>query len=296
MRIREPVVAGQFYPAEPARCRADVERLLCPSSMSPDFAHGALPKSLYGGLVPHAGWGYSGAVAGKVFAALVSARVPDVIVLFGGVHRSRGREAALFADGRWETPLGAATIDARLAERVLGHTNLILDDPYAHESEHSLEVQVPFVIHLFPDAKILPVMVPPGPHAAEVGEAVARTIQVYAYNALVVGTTDLTHYGPHYGLVSHGVGAEANAWAMRQNDRRFVELVCELKSSQVVAEALQYKNACSSGAVAATIAAVAKLGATRGVLLQQTSSSEVTRDRGAREPEDSVGYAGIVFA
>jgi AmmeMemoRadiSam system protein B len=171
----------------------------------------------------------------------------------------------------------------------------MVDDPYAHEDEHSLEVQAPFIRLLFPDAKIVPIMVPPRGIADEVGEAVARTITSYNYDAVVVGTTDLTHYGPHYGFVPEGIGEKAIRWAKDVNDRRFIDMVCALRGGSIVAEALQHKNACSSGAVAATVAACAALGATRGVLLQHTTSSEVLAEQTTQHIEDSVGYAGIIF-
>jgi len=291
MRIREPVVAGQFYAADPERCRADVQALI-------DRVRAAtvVEERLVGGIVPHAGWSFSGAVAAKVLFALSTSRKPTVIVLFGGVHRYRGREAALFGDGRWETPIGPVAIDDRLAERILGQTNLIIDDPYAHESEHSLEVQMPLVARLFPDAKVVPIMIPPVNTAAEIGEAVARTLTSYDYDAIVIGTTDLTHYGPRYGLVSHGLGPSGNAWAKEANDTRFIELACTLQADKVVAEAREHRNACSSGAVAATLAAAAALGATHGRLLEHTTSSEVLAAQIAGDVDDSVGYAGIVFS
>jgi len=245
-----------------------------------------------GGLVPHAGWSCSGGVAAQVFHALARSATPDIVILFGGVHRhARGSGAAMFGAGHWETPLGTVEIDQRLAERVLGQTNLIADDPYAHETEHSLEVQMPFVKHLFPEAKIVPIMVPPSDTAHEVGEAVARTLKSYEYDALIVGTTDLTHYGPDYGFTPKGVGPSANAWAKQENDRRFVDLLCSLEATKVVPEATQNRNACSSGAAAATLAAVSAMGATRGVLLAHMTSAEVLLG----EHYDSVGYAGVVF-
>lgn len=306
MMIREPVVAGQFYAEQADRCRAELKQLLGEVSS----VNGPVGRRLIGGLVPHAGWTCSGAVAATVFRALAVSRAtresrgerssrtasPEVIVLFGGVHRHRGREAAMFGSGRWETPLGPIEVDSRLAERILGHTNLIVEDPYAHEDEHSLEVQMPFVKHLFPQAKIVPLMVPVVKTAHEVGEAVGRTLTAYGYDALIVGTTDLTHYGPHYGFVPHGIGAKGNTWAKEVNDRRFIDLVCKLKTSEVVAEATERKNACSSGATAATLAAVNALGATEGILLQHTTSGEVLGARTEEEMADSVGYAGIVFA
>lgn len=290
MIIREPVVAGHFYAAGAERCRADLDALL--ESADGDAL---ADEPIVGGLVPHAGWSCSGATAARVFRALSVRRTPKVMILFGGVHRYRGKEAAMFGSGRWETPLGPVEIDARLAERILGHTNLIVDDPYAHEDEHSLEVQLPFIRKLFPSVKVVPVMVPVNKSAAEVGEAVARTLNAYDYDAMILGTTDLTHYGPHYGFTPHGVGARANAWAKEVNDRRFIDLVRTMRANEVVAEAAQYHNACNAGAVAATIAAAAALGATQGVLLEHTTSSEKLSGKSGAEMADSVGYAGIVF-
>ncbi len=292
MMIREPVVAGHFYAGQPDRCRAELKQLLG-NVPKPDALTG---RRLIGGLVPHAGWMCSGAVAAGVFRALASSRSPQAVVLFGGVHRHRGRQAALFGMGRWETPLGPVEVDSRLAERILGHTNLIVDDPYAHEDEHSIEVQMPFVKHLFSQAKVVPLMVPVVKTAHEVGEAVGRTLTAYGYDALIVGTTDLTHYGPHYGFAPQGIGAKGNKWAKEVNDRRFIDLVCKFKTAEVVTEATERKNACSSGATAATLAAASALGATEGILLQHTTSSEVLGMRSEEEMADSVGYAGIVFA
>ena len=290
MIIREPVAAGRFYPVEPEPCRQQLLQLSEKGSCN--FRS---DRPLLGGLVPHAGWAYSGALAAKVFNVLKMSCTPDVIVLLGGIHRNRGRQAALFGTGVWETPLGSVEIDNRLAERILGHTNLIVDDPYAHEEEHSIEVQMPFVKHLFPEAKVVPIVVPGTDTAHEVGEAVGRTLTAYRYNAIVVGTTDLTHYGPRYGFTPHGTGANANAWAKEQNDRRFIDLICALKVTEVVQEAGEHKNACSSGATAATLAAVTLLGAREGVLLEHTSSSEVLGGQTPTEMQDSVGYAAIVF-
>lgn len=290
MMIRETVVAGRFYPAEPDQCRDEVVRLL---SLAPcEEPIEGLPTA---GLLPHAGWACSGAVAARVFKALAASCSPKVLVLFGGVHKYRGREAALFAGGRWETPLGPVDVDSRLAERILGHTNLIVEDPYAHQDEHSLEVQMPFIKHLFPETKVVPIMMPIVATASEVGDAVGRTLRSYGYEALVLGTTDLTHYGPSYGFVPRGVGDKANAWAKEDNDRRFIDLMCAMRGKELVPEAKDRRNACNSGAAAATIAAATALGATEGVLLEHTTSSEVLAGQVPAEQTDSVGYAGIVF-
>lgn len=290
MRVREPVVAGSFYAAEPEQCSEDVARILAANA-----PRQAIHGRIVGGLVPHAGWAYSGGVAAKVFRTVAAHRTAKVVVLFGGVHRYRGRLAAMFGSGRWESPLGSAMIDERLAERLLGHTNLVIDDPYAHEDEHSIEVQLPFVQRMFPGAAILPIMVPATPTSHEVGEAVARTLVAYKYEAVVVGTTDLTHYGPRYHFTPRGTGRQANAWAKVENDRRFIDMVLNVQDGDLVNEAAEHKNACSAGAAAATIAACKALGATHGELLQHTSSGDLMAALGEGDVTDSVGYAGVVF-
>ena len=286
--IREPAVCGTFYPNSQQECRNTLEGCFAehPTSSS-------VEGRIVGGIVPHAGWMCSGKVTAAVFAAIAVQRSPETFIVFGAVHRVRGRQAALFGGGRWETPLGPISIDGRLAERVASQTNLVIDDPYAHEPEHSIEVQVPFIQLKFPDAKLLPIMVPPGGDAPEVGRAVARTIQAYRYDAVVVGSSDLTHYGPRYGFTPEGGGPQGLEWAKNVNDRRVIEAMLSLDADGIVPETAEHRNACGGGAIAAAIAASSVLGADRGVLLEHTTSREVL---GPSSGDDAVGYAGIVFA
>lgn len=287
MMIREPTVAGSFYPAATEACRASLDECLAARRPVP-----AVEGRIVGGVVPHAGWMCSGRVAGAVFSAIAEQGPPDTIVLFGAVHHAQCVTVAAFTDGRWRSPLGYIDIDKRLAERLLGQTNLIVADPYAHEAEHSIEVQVPFIQHLFPDAKFLPIMVPPGDRAPEVGLAVARTIEAYGYKAVVVASSDLTHYGERYGFTPMGPGEKGLAWAKEVNDRRQIDRMLALDAEAVVPEARRHRNACGSGAIAAAIAASEALGGRSGVLLDHTTSREVI---GPEAGDDAVGYAGVVF-
>lgn len=288
MMIREPVVAERFYPAEAEPCRQALDRCFAQTESTVL----STTEQVFGGLLPHAGWPCSGAVAAAVFSACGGQPPPETVVLFGAVHRSRGKHPAMFATGRWQSPLGSIEIDSRLAERVLSHTSLILDDPYAHEPEHSIEVQVPFVQRTFPGSKLLPIMVPPIESAVEAGRCVAYTVQSYGYRALMLATSDLTHYGQDYGFTPAGVGDRGLTWAKEVNDRRMVERIVALEADAIVAEATRHRNACGAGAIAAAIAAAQVLGAKRGVLLRHTTSREVL---GPRSGDNAVGYAGIVF-
>lgn len=287
MMIREPAQAGRFYPGDETSSRRMVEELLLPS----DQGRGT-GGQIVGGIVPHAGWLYSGAVAGEVFATIAAQRKPATVVLFGAAHYKRGQVAWLFGSGQWRTPMGPIEVDDRLAGSILRQTGLIVDDPYAHAGEHSLEVQLPLLLRSLPGCQIVPVLVPPTAAAPEVGHAVARAIVACGIDAVIVGSTDLTHYGPAYGRIEHGVGAAGVRWARQVSDRRMIDLMLRLDADQVVPEAAGSLNACGAGAIAATLAAAQQMGATRGVLLRHTCSADVIGDP---EASDSVGYAGMIF-
>lgn len=285
MIIREPAMAGRFYADTSQACLADAKQ--CFPDEAPHF-----PSRVYGGLVPHAGWMYSGPVAGLVFSALAGQKNLETVVLLGAVHHVMGERAALFPRGAWETPIGPVRIDEHLADRVLALTNLVEDDPAQHESEHSIEVQVPLIRHALPDVKILPIMVPPSPRAVRIGAAVGRAILDARRNAVVVASSDLTHYGPRFRFTPQGVGPQAIRWAHDVNDRAILDRIERLEADGIVPEARRNRNACGSGAIAAAVAAATQIGAIRALILAHTNSQEILPDAQAT---DSVGYAGGVF-
>lgn len=283
---REPVVAGMFYPVDPDRCAAEVAHLL-------QEARRAAPEAgFFAGLVPHAGWAYSGSVAAKTFAALAESGTPRTVVIFGAVHAWGVGRPSIYARGSWNTPLGALEVDEALAADILRQgQGKIVDNPRAHSEEHSIEVQLPFVRYLFPEAAIVPLAVPPTEDATTVGAAVARAAEPRRTEVFILGSTDLTHYGPRYGFAPRGTGPQALAWA-KENDRRLLDATVHMRAGEIVAQATSDHSACGAGAIAATVAAAAALGATRGVLLEHTTSHEV---RPMGSPTDFVGYAAVVF-
>jgi len=252
-----------------------------------------VPERIVGGVVPHAGWVYSGPTAAKVFAAVRERAEPETFVIFSAMHRWGATRPAVYAEGGWETPLGRVEVDEDLAQAVLEEgKGVLIDAPEAHSGEHSAEVQVPFIRHLFPQARILPILVPPGEQAVPAGEAVARAVERSGRRAVVIGTTDLTHYGAmYYGFAPAGTGERALEW-VRANDERIIRLMVEMRAEEIVAEAETRHNACGGGAVAATVAAARALGARKGVLLEYTTSYHVM-PRGPAT--DFVGYAAVVF-
>jgi len=290
MTVREPAVAGRFYPGTPEGCLREIQafsRLAAPADV---------PERPVGGIVPHAGWAFSGATAMKVLEAIRLRRRPAVLVLLGACHYPVGR-SAVFASGRWETPLGPVEVDETLARAVLDRAGpLAEENPDAHTSEHSIEVQVPLVRHALPEARIVPVLVPPDGRAAALGRAVGEAVRDSGADAVCLGSSDLTHYGPAYGFTPVGFGAQAMRWMRDQNDRRMIDLMLRLDAEKAVAEAEAHANACGAGAVAAALAAARVLGAERGRLIEYTTSYDVMREHmGRTDASAAVGYAGVVF-
>jgi MEMO1 family protein len=290
MMIRESTLAGSWYPADREGCRRAIE------SMQTVALPDDLPEHPVAAIVPHAGWAFSGSTALAALAAIRRRRLPPTFVIFAFHHRRAMRQSAVFASGAWETPLGLAEVDDRLAREILARTtDLATDNPRAHEGEHSLEIQVPLLQHLFPAAKIVPILVAQGAGAAGLGRAVGAVIRDLEADAVCLGSTDLTHYGPAYGFAPKGTGPEALVW-MRANDRRMIDRLLALDAEGAVAEADTGGSACGPGAVAATLTAARQLGATRGRLVQYTTSYDVLGEgRTGGRVETAVGYAGIVF-
>ena len=281
MKVRVSA-APHFYSGECARA---TERFL------EGFSPPAQPARVVAGIVPHAGWQYSGAVAAKVYESIRRKEKPATFVIFGAVHRWVGFHS-VYARGAWATPLGAIAVDEELAARILQETTgWTTDDPKAHSGEHAIEVQLPFLKHLFPQARVVPISVSPEEGAFQFGQRVGEILRDFPRPVAVIGSTDLTHYGDVYRFTPAGYGNRAYDW-VRKNDTRILRLAEQMKASEIIPEVSQHQNACGAGAMAATLAAARILGARRGHLVEYTTSFDVV-------PEDkfrmAVGYAGLLF-
>jgi len=291
MQTRKPIVAGQFYPGQHDSCVDDIHR--CLEEQPPVDS---LPEVIMAGIVPHAGWVFSGSLAALVLSSIKQRHEKvNTFVIFGATHSYFGPLPAVYNTGFWVTPLGEAAVDDELAD-VLLDSGAAVSDPAAHATEHSIEVQVPFVQYLFPGAKILPVLTPPKEQAITLGEIAGDFISREKQKKIVcIGSTDLTHYGPRYGFTPMGTGDEALQWAHGVNDREFIDLALKLEPQELLSSAAEKYNACGAGAVAATVAAAKKLGIKTGRLLAHTNSNEVMRRKMGNESTESVGYAAIIF-
>jgi AmmeMemoRadiSam system protein B len=291
MQTRKPVVAGQFYPAGRNSCLDEIKECLRQEKPAE-----SLPKTIVAGIVPHAGWTFSGQLAAMVFSAIKQRHDKiDTFIIFGAAHGYYGVSPAVYAQGSWLTPLGEVAVDEELADAVL-KTDTAVADTSAHQDEHSIEVQVPFVQHLFTDAKILPILTPPNEQSIPLGEAVGDIIkQEHQKKFICIGSTDLTHYGPRYGFAPMGTGAKGLRWASEVNDNEFIDFVLKLQPQKMLASAAENYNACGAGAAAAAVTAAKTLGKTKGVLLAHTNSNEVMLEKMGYSSAEAVGYAAIVF-
>ena len=291
MQVRKPIVAGQFYPALHDTCVDEIKECLEQGTLSQP-----LPEAIVAGIVPHAGWAFSGNLAASVLSAIKQHHEKvNTFVIFGAAHGYFSQLPAVYGKGSWATPLGEIAIDEDLADAVLT-TNSAVNDPDAHRLEHSIEVQVPFIQYLFNDSKILPIVTPPVEHAAALGTVVGDIINSQSNKKIVcIGSTDLTHYGPRYGFEPMGSGPNAFEWANKINDQQFIDLALKLEPQAMLASAAEHCNACGPGAAAATVAAAKKLGKTQGLLLAHTNSNEIMLRNMGTSSSDSVGYAAIVF-
>ena len=292
MSVRTAIVAGQFYQASASACRGQIEHMLTQRPLPSD-----IPDRIRAGLVPHAGWTFSGDLAAMVFAAIKAKQTVDTFVIFGAVHSVTSHQAMLYSTGQWATPLGPVDVDTELAQAILTQAAALMrDDSASHSREHSIEVQIPIIRHMFPNARIVPIMVPPAAHAHEVGEAAAQAIAQYDKSVVCIASTDLTHYGPSYRYAPMGDGPQALEWVKDQNDRYFIDMAMSMRADTLVESSQMYHNACGAGAVAATVAAAEKLGAKAGHLLAHTTSAEVIARDFGKDSQDAVGYAAILFA
>ena len=281
MQVRK-ACAPQFYAGDCARL---TEQFLKGFSV-PEY-----PSKTVAGIVPHAGWQYSGAVAAKVFKSIQQKKNPATFVILGAVHRWPGANS-VYARGAWATPLGNIEIDEDLAAKILeGTSGWTVEEANAHDGEHSIEVQLPFLKYMFPQAKLVPILVNPDSHAILLGRRVGEILKNSDRSAVVIGSSDLTHYGNPYAFTPAGYGPKAHHW-MRESDGRILRLTERMKAAELLREAIGSHSACGPGAMAATIAAAGVLGAERGYLVEYTTSHDV---EGKAEFRTAVGYAGLLF-
>jgi AmmeMemoRadiSam system protein B len=282
MGIRSADFSGAWYPGSKRECVAIIEEFKRKVTL-PQVAYKGL-----GGIVPHAGWFFSGKTALSVFMSIKEKKVPDTVFLFG-MHLPPGGPDFLFVDDGVETPLGAVMVNREATRALFSSFDFIKEDAASYTRDNTIEIQLPFLKYFFPDATVVLAGISPGKRSEEIGKAVAKFIEDEKMNACVVGSTDLTHYGPNYGFTPEGIGSESVKWVKEKNDRAMVEAFVGVAPDEVMEKAAKMRNACCPGSAAAAVAAVRALGAERGVLVEYTTSYDI-------QPDSSfVGYTGVVY-
>lgn len=281
MEKKKMAFAGSWYPATKKECESSIRHFLNDKT-------GALKGEFAGGIVPHAGWYYSGSIACRVIASLVSKDV-DTVVLFGA-HMHKQSEPFILKSGGLETPFGDILVDDELVEKILSGISIRPRTPDRFPDENTLELQTPFIKYFFPNARIVVCGVAPSFFASIIGNTVVDEAAGLSRKIKIVGSTDMTHYGPNFGFLSAGRGQQAVDWVSKENDRRAIEAMMQMDESKIIAQGQDNKNMCCPGAAAATVAACKKMGAVRAVEVDYATSFD------KHQSDSFVGYSGLLYA
>ena len=282
MPARKAILAGSWYPATAAECRREIEGFIKTQPLIKEA------DRYLGGIVPHAGWYFSGSIAANVIRHLAAETPPDVIILFG-MHLHPGSSNYLMKEGTWETPLGDIEIASELALRLEERFPFMIETPDRFVQDNTVEVQLPFIKYFLNQARIVPIGVPPTPASFDIGIAAAEISKSLRLKVKIIGSTDLTHYGENYGFSPGGAGSGALDWT-HKNDANLIHQITSMNPNGILSEAREHQNACCSGAAATAVTAVKALGAQTTHLVSYATSYD-------KSPGDSfVGYAGVLFS
>jgi MEMO1 family protein len=264
--IRHAAVAGRFYPRDPQGLRAEVQFYSLPQERT---------ASAIGCVVPHAGYVYSGHVAGAVYARL---DLPRRCILMCPNHTGMGHPLAIMSTGAWATPLGTAPIDSTLADALKQRFPLLSEDAEAHRAEHGAEVQLPFLQTRNPDCTFVPIALGTGRYEVleALGEAIAEVVQALGEPVLLIASSDLNHY--------------ENETITRVKDQKAIERILVMDAQGLFDVVMNEDiSMCGFGPTVAMLTAARRLGATRAELVRYATSGDISGDR-----ERVVGYAGIL--
>ncbi|MBI4962437.1 MAG: AmmeMemoRadiSam system protein B [Desulfomonile tiedjei] len=267
-----------WYPGSADACNREIDGFL--------VGYTAPAGTWIGGVVPHAGWYYSGRAAARTISTLAGSGRPDRVVIYGG-HLPAGRDPIAYTDEAWETPLGAQPMDPAFCGELVSSGEAV--EASRGFSDNTVEVQIPLVRRFFPDIPVIAVHAPASDTAIKLGEAVQRLLSEKGLTAAFLGSADLTHYGPNYGFTPRGTGAGAVKWVKEENDRALIDKALAMDAHGLLQEAWELHNTCSAGPIASVIASVSRRGVKSGSLLEYYTSYDISPDA------SFVGYAAILY-
>lgn len=266
--IRHPIASGKFYPGTAEQLRALIG----------SFVEETEDKfEAIGIVVPHAGYMYSGSVAAAVIARIEPA---DTYVIIGPNHTGMGKPFSIMTVGAWQTPLGDVQVDSELAQNILTNSKYLQEDRTAHQGEHSIEVQLPLLMHFKPDMKFVPVVLAVATLEVyrEIAQSIAQAIKESpGKKIIIVASSDMTHY-------------EAQE-AAAQKDKRAIEAILKLDETELLERVIRERITMCGYAPAVTMLAAAKaLGAKSAELVRYQTSGDASGDYSS-----VVGYAGVII-
>ena len=265
--IRAPIVAGQFYPAAATQLREMIETFIDEK---------ADKEEVIGLLSPHAGYVYSGPVAG---ATISRVKFKDTFIILGPNHTGHGKPLSIMTEGTWQTPLGDVAIDAELGKQILSTSRHLQEDHLAHQYEHSIEVQIPFLQYFQPDIKIVPIILAyaSGDVYKEIGREIAGAVKKLNRAVVIIASSDMTHYEPHQ--------------SAKDKDRQAIEAMLNLDEDELLKRIDELDiSMCGYAPAVSLISAVKELGAGEAELVRYQTSGDASDDYA-----HVVGYAGIIF-
>jgi len=264
--VRPPAVAGRFYPGARQVLLDDGRSYLSATEK---------PRAALGCIAPHAGYIYSGSVAGAVYA---NVDVPRRCIVLCPNHTGRGRPLAIMSQGGWETPLGTVPIDSALADALKQQFPLLTEDTDAHRSEHAIEVQLPFLQQKQPQLTFVPIALGTGhlETLETLGEALAEVLRAQDETVLIVASSDMNHY--------------ENDAITRVKDGKAIERILALDPAGLYDVVMKEQiSMCGFGPAVVMLTAAKRLGATSAELVKYATSGDVSGDH-----HMVVGYAGVV--
>lgn len=268
-----------WYPSTASECRQEIQGMLL-GFKPPQGFHTA-------GLVPHAGWYFSGKIAAEVFSTLHQGLPqPDALCLIGG-HLGSEHPVLYVEQDTCETPLGDLCLRQDLIREISQRLTYKVADP--NEGDNTLEVQFPLAKYFFPDTPLLAFRAPVSELAVELGQSIAETAKNHKISILVISSADLTHYGPNYGFSPQKTLEEGLAWVKDTNDKTLLDLALQFKEPQLLSHSLENRSSCSGGALAAAVSYARAMGISTGKLLEYSTSYDIMPN------QSFVGYAGLVF-
>jgi hypothetical protein len=264
--IRQPYVAGYFYPSDPDNLRSMIKKMV-------DLK--ALKKKAKCLISPHAGYVYSGNVAGRVYSSTI---LPKNYVILGPSHVYMDSRIAIMKKGEWITPLGNISINQDLAEMICSHADVVREEDDVHKKEHSLEVQLPFLQFFKKEFSIVPLCISyyaDYKDLESLGTAIAKSIKSLEKETLIISSTDMSH--------------QETQEVAQKKDKKAIDQILDLNPKKLI-DTVKKENIsmCGFQPTAAAIIAAKQLGASKAELVKYQTSGDMTGDF-----DQVVGYAGI---